>query len=373
MYIVIEHCAGGQTMEKDTAGGRNTAFMIFTAGILLLCALLLRPFFHALAWSVVFSLFAHPLYKKLHTSVFKGRFSDVSSLLVTLVILCFMLLPILWITIFLAQEAASAYDSVVKAGGFMPILQSIYEWLHNFQFIGKRISDWDSIKSQPYFAEGASNLLKWFSMLAKGLSQKIVSGTSKFLMLFVVVGFTSFYLLRDGEKIVNYAGDLLPLSKNKKAEFFEKGRTMLRAVVYGIVLTGFVQGVLGGIGWYLAKLPNPIFFGFMMFIFGMIPMIGTPAVWGFAVIYLLASGDHYHAFVLLAWCGGLVCTADNLIRPVFISGGSDINMLIVFLGLFGGLYLWGFIGLFLGPLVLSLGIFMLDIYREIAAGQKNSL
>ncbi len=360
-------------MEKDTAGGRNVPFVIFMAGILLLCAFLLRPFFYALAWAVVLSLFAHPLYKKLHTSVFRGRFSDVSSLLVTLVILCLILFPILLITIFLAQEAASAYNSVVEAGGFMPILQSIYEWLHKFQFIGKRISDWDSIKSQPYFAEAASSLLKWFSMLAKGLSQKIVSGTSKFLMLFVVVGFTSFYLLRDGEKIVSYAGDLLPLSDDKKAEFFEKGRTMLRAVVYGIVLTSLVQGILGGIGWYLAKLPTPVFFGFMMFIFGMIPMIGTPAIWGCAVIYLLAVGDHYHAFLLLAWCGGFVCTVDNLIRPLFISGGSDINMLVVFLGLFGGLYLWGFIGLFLGPLILSLGIFMLDIYRESVTGQRNNL
>ncbi len=349
--------------DKNTVS-RNTSFTVLLAGVLILCAFILRPFFSGIAWAVVLSMFAFPLYNVLHEKLLKGRFENVSAFVVSVVILFFMLLPIFLIVLFLAKEATAAYDSVIAAGGIMPVLENVFNWAHSLPVIGERLGDWNSIQSQPYFSDMAANLLQWFSGVAKSLSRNVVNGLARFIMLFVVVGVTSFYLLRDGVKLSDFISDLLPLSEDKKSELFSRMRNMLRAIVFGVVMTGLIQGILGGIGWYIVKLPNPILFGFMMFICGMIPMVGTPAVWIWGVIYLLATGDNFHAFLLLAWNAGIVCTVDNIVRPLFISGSSDVNMFVVFLGLFGGLYLWGFIGLFLGPVVLSLGWFILDIYRK---------
>ena len=350
-------------MPETHAGNKNMPFVLFLSVLLILSAFILRPFFSGIAWAVIFSTLAYPLYRCVRDRLFSGRFENLAAALTALAILCFMLLPVVFIAAFIAQEAASAYDTVMKAGGVMPVFQSVFDWLHTLPVIGSRLANWETISAQPYFANIATGLLKWASDTTKMFSLNLVSGAAKFLMLFAVVGMTSFYLLRDGAKIAAFISDILPLSENKKSELFTGTKNMLRAVVYGVVFTGFIQGVLGGIGWYFVKLPNPVFFGFMMFICGMIPMVGTPVVWVFAVIYLLAAGDNYHAFILFAWCAGVVCTTDNIVRPIFISGGSDVNMLVIFLGLFGGLYLWGFAGLFIGPLVLSLCLFFLNIYR----------
>lgn len=348
-------------MEKSNS---NYAYILLLALLLLFAAAVLKPFFNSLAWSVLFSFFAYPLYKLLHEKLFKGRFANLSALLVSVVILCFILLPVIWIAIFLAKETAKIYDSILAAGGFMPILQSIVNWLHKVPFFGKYIANWEELTKHPYFTEGTAFLLSKLSTFAKFLSQRLMHGTVSFAMLFVIVGLASFYMLRDAKTYTGFIRDLLPLSGEEKDEFLTKVKVMLRAVVFGVVMTGFVQGVLGGIGWYFAGLSNPVFFGFMMFVFGMIPVIGTPIVWVFGVIYLFATGDHGHAIFLLLWCACFVCSIDNVIRPIFVSGGSDINMLLIFLGLLGGFYLLGFIGLFIGPLVLSLSVYILDIYRK---------
>ena len=109
----------------------------------------------------------------------------------------------------------------------------------------------------------------------------------------------------------------------------------------------------------------PVFFGFCMFMTAMIPFVGTPAIWLPGSFALLLSNDIKNGVILLLWGLLVVSSIDNVIKPMFISEGSKIHMLLVFIGLFGGLYAWGFIGVFVGPLLLSLGMFLLDIYHSI--------
>ena len=104
-----------------------------------------------------------------------------------------------------------------------------------------------------------------------------------------------------------------------------------------------------------------------MFITGMIPFVGTPVIWVPGALSLFVGGDYTGGLILLGWGIGVVSMVDNFIRPVFISGESKIHMLVIFVGIFGGLLNWGFLGLFIGPLILSLGIFLLDLYRGIVS------
>lgn len=136
-------------------------------------------------------------------------------------------------------------------------------------------------------------------------------------------------------------------------------------MVYGITFTAGIQATLGALGWWKAGLEAPIIFGAIMFVLAMIPFVGTPMVLLPGAAYLAATGSLKAAIYLAIWAIAVVSTVDNFIRPIFISEGSNIHILIVFVGVVGGLAAWGFIGLFLGPLIISLFIFFLDSYRKL--------
>ena len=156
--------------------------------------------------------------------------------------------------------------------------------------------------------------------------------------------------------------------------FFSRTKKLLNSVIFGILLTVAIQAVLGGIGWWFVGLGSPAFFGMLMFFFGMFPA-GTSVVWIPGGIYLILSGDVKGGIALLAWGAAVVGTVDNLLRPFLISGGKgkgeEIPTLLVILGLFGGVIKWGFLGIFLGPLILVLFILIFDLYRSRCCLKKS--
>ena len=158
--------------------------------------------------------------------------------------------------------------------------------------------------------------------------------------------------------------------------FFSRTKKLLNSVIFGIILTVAIQAILGGLGWWFVGLSTPAFFGMLMFFFGMFPA-GTAVVWIPGGLYLILSGDIKGGILLLAWGSIVVGTIDNLLRPFLISGGKskgkgeEIPTLLVILGLFGGVIKWGFLGVFLGPLILVLFLLIFDLYRYRCCVDKN--
>ena len=179
----------------------------------------------------------------------------------------------------------------------------------------------------------------------------------------------SFFFIRDGARIVEYVKSVTPLSEEEKIMFFTRTKKLLNSVIFGILLTVAIQAVLGGIGWWFVGLSSPAFFGMLMFFFGLFPA-GTAIVWLPGGLYLILSGDIKGGIILIAWGSIVVGTIDNMLRPFLISGGNsnkgkgeEIPTLLVILGLFGGVIKWGFLGIFLGPLILVLFVMIFDLYR----------
>ena len=223
----------------------------------------------------------------------------------------------------------------------------------------------DLITELPILDAIVRNGAQLVTRFLRTISSQIFESILKILFLMLIVAITSFFLVRDGEKMINYISELLPLKSEERSGFIKRTAVMLRAVVCGIIMTAGVQGVLGGAGWWFVGLPHPVFFGFCMFMTAMIPFVGTPAIWLPGSFALLLSNDIKNGVILLLWGLLVVSSIDNVIKPMFISIDIRIDMLLVFIGLFGGLYAWGFIGVFVGPLLLSLGMFLLDIYHSI--------
>ena len=135
-------------------------------------------------------------------------------------------------------------------------------------------------------------------------------------------------------------------------------------MVFGTVVTAIVQGALLGIGFWITGLPSPLVFGVLAAIMSFVPFVGTGLVWVPAAIYLFAYAATWKTVFLVVWSALVVGSADNFLRPLLVSGQSQIGTLTVFFGVLGGLAAFGFIGLFVGPVILALVLSLLEFVEE---------
>ena len=193
----------------------------------------------------------------------------------------------------------------------------------------------------------------------RNLLVNVIQGLLSLLLILLALPL----LFRRGPELVPLFLRWLPLSAKDKQEVFVELRNVTRAVFFGVVFTALVQGTLGGLGFLFVGLPSPIVFGALMFVAAFVPG-GTAIVWAPAVLWLFATGHPAKAIVLLVWGAGVVSTVDNFIRPLFIGRGVRMSMSLVFFGTLGGMIAFGLVGLFVGPLVITLFLSLLEIARR---------
>jgi predicted PurR-regulated permease PerM len=210
---------------------------------------------------------------------------------------------------------------------------------------------------------------------AQALLQGLVAVSGSFVVgaLNALVGlsitlFLLFFFLRDGEQMVATAVRLIPMAPERRDQLVETVAAVTRAVVFGSLLTALAQGLLVGIGFALVGLPSPVVFGAVAAVASLIPYVGTALIWVPAVGVLFLQGRWVAALVLAVWSVAVVSSADNVVRPLFISGRAQIATLPVFLGLIGGITAFGPIGLVVGPVVVALTLALLRFAEEARAG-----
>ncbi len=175
---------------------------------------------------------------------------------------------------------------------------------------------------------------------------------------------TSFFLFRDGEQLLDQLrGILHGLLGNRVQAYFDAVGDTTRAVVYGLLLAALAQGLLAGLGYWVVGVRAPTFWGAATAVVSLIPF-GAPVVWGSIGVWLLLKGEIGAGVGLLLWGALAVSWIDNLVRPLVISGVAKIPFLLVLFGVLGGLVAFGFIGLFVGPVILAI---LLALWREWAA------
>jgi len=185
-----------------------------------------------------------------------------------------------------------------------------------------------------------------------------------FIINFGVMIFALFMLFRDGERFLNWLIDILPMDQEYKHRVAHQLYTTTMAVVRGLLLTAMLQGFIGAFGYWLAGVKSPALFGMLTSFAALIPFVGTSLVWLplSAGMYFL-DGAKAGLFVL-AWGAVAVGLTDNFLRPILIGKGAKLPVFLLFLGIFGGLQVYGPIGIFLGPLLISCVTVFLQIYRE---------
>ena len=340
------------------ADAQKLTILMLTLGISVVFIALVSDSLIALFLGAVFSALAYPLFKKV-TSWLGGR-KGPAAVLTLVILILIVLIPAL---ILLDLIAVQAYDLTQDA---MPWLE---KQLKNPEALSITIPDWvpfrDKIDSSgPQIAAKLGELAgKVGGYLVSALSAATTGAAGFFLDLFIML-YAMFFFLRSGPPLVEKLMTYPPLSPEIQNRLIEMELSVARATIKGTVVIGLVQGALGGIGFWAVGIQGPAFWAATMAVASVIPSVGTALVWVPAVAYLLVTGKVVAGIGLLLWCAIVVGGIDNILRPILVGGDTEIPDILILISTFGGLAMFGFPGLLIGPVIASLFVTVWDIYYE---------
>ncbi len=350
-------------MEANRVFFALSAFTFLALYFFLIYAIL-SPFLAPLVWAGIIGISTFPLYRALRRRL-RGH-DNLAAAFTTIIDLLAFLIPFAILLLFLITELDSLYRFLqgrVASGPAPPMQERIWA----IPFLAP-ILDY----LQPVLAHVRFDVNEVLLPALQNLAQSLVEGTTKLatvslsvlvkLLLMILV---LFFVYRDGERFLRFFWSLLPLVETRKAMLQKTVGDTLLAVIYGIFLTAVLQGILGGIGYWIAGLRSPVLLGFLTAFSSIVPVVGTTLVWLPAGIFLLLRGELFGGIFLLIWGLVVVGTSDNIIRPLAIGSRGKIHFLVVLFGVLGGLATFGFVGLIIGPIVLVLFSSITATFREI--------
>ncbi|MFN0164072.1 MAG: AI-2E family transporter [Burkholderiales bacterium] len=334
---------------------RRIVLALLLGGLLLLAYTVLQFFLAPLAWAGILAYTTWPLYARLRGPA--RRWPTASAALMTLLLLAAFVVPVVWLMALLRGELTSAYAAVAAylAMGPHPLPEFVTripwlgEWLQ--QLFDQLAGDPAGVRAQ--IAEWAEERIDDLLGLLGGAGRNAAKLGFALLALF--------FLYRDGEALLEQVRSVLRRIVGARVDgYIEAAGATTSAVVYGLVLTALAQGVLAGLGYWVAGVKAPVLMAALTVLIALIPF-GTPFVWGSIGVWLVLNGQTAAGIGLLAWGTLVVSWVDNLIRPMVISSATRIPFLLVMFGVLGGLAAFGLIGLFIGPVILAV---LMAVWRE---------
>ena len=176
--------------------------------------------------------------------------------------------------------------------------------------------------------------------------------------------FVFFFTIRDTEKLQGFVKSLSPLSVVKEQQLIKHFKDITNSIVYGQIIIGIAQGILAGLGLLLFGVPNALILTLLATVLAIIPIVGPTLVWVPVTIYLLIKGSAVVAVAFFIYNAVIVNGIDNILRPYIVSKNTDISPVVILVGMIGGLFIFGILGLIIGPLILAYFLVFLQAYQE---------
>lgn len=322
---------------------------------------ILWPFLAVIFIAAVLAITFYPLYKRV-LNIFNG-WSRLASLFTCLIVILVTVAPLTFFIILMTNEAVNTYEVVqekVDSGVFDKYLQwGSGGFFYDLKKEVDLIVDLDKFDLKKTVVDFAQS----FSSLLVSQTGSLLKSVSDLLLNLVIMLFAMFYFFKDGEKIVKRVGALSPLPSLYESELFGKISAMVKAIIIGVFLTAIIQGAIGGIGFAIAGISNPVFWATAMAFFSLVPIFGTALIWLPAAIIMAILGSYFAAIFIFLWGLLIVSSVDNFARPYLIGGKAHTYPLLTFFVILGGLWTMGFKGIIVGPLVLMVLMSFLHIYE----------
>lgn len=329
--------------------------------------LFLAPFFAALVWAGILALTFYPLTDWL-TGALRGR-RALASLLLVLGVIAVVVFPSIYFGSLIVKQTGAAYERVqqmARDGEITRLVEQIRASRPGVLFQSLTAPIRDKVDVDP--AALAVTATNWLSQAIAGQAAVLARNVLFTLLHFTLMLVALFFFFRDGERMADRVRELLPMEPAHKRVIFGRLYDTLTAVVQGMVLTAVAQGTLAGIGyWLIADVPFALFLAFLTGVASFVPLAGPALVWGGVAIYLFTIGEIGRAIGMALWGALLVSTIDNVIKTLIIGGRARLPTFLLLFALLGGLNVYGFLGIFLAPVILAMLLAFTDIYRHLYA------
>jgi predicted PurR-regulated permease PerM len=341
-----------ETSDTDKIHARF--FYATLIAVTLLFFFMLKNFFFALFWATVIAILFSPLYRWLN-----GRINapNLSASLVLVVIVLLIILPAALVGTLLVSESVMLYDSV-DSGPLGVKLKIFLMGLKNHPFLDRLHLD-EAVLTQK-IADIARGITNFIVATLSNLTQN----TFVFIVKFGVMLYALYYLIRDGQRFVRAAGRLLPIGDARGRRLFERFAATARATLKVTVIIGGLQGILGGILFFITGIEGALIWGLLMIFFSVIPGIGCSIIWAPAGVILIATGHLWEGITILAAGAFVISMVDNLLRPILLGRDVQMHSLLIFLSTLGGIVVFGVSGFILGPILAALLLAVWEMHGE---------
>ncbi len=341
-------------------------FMAVLFGLMLLSLIIAWPLLRVIVGSAILAYLGYPIYRYIAQKINRKR---IAAILVVFLLILIIIVPTYFVLNSLTKEGYSLFITVKqKLSSDTLMVRDCEAQPERFCEFGNRIVIFLKDPQVKFYLEDA--ISKFSSYLINQTSSLIVNLPNVAVNL-VVMFFLIYYMLLDGTQLILKAKKSIPLKAHHVDHIIHEFENFTSATLYGNLITSIVQGILGGVIFFMLGLHTPILAGLAMAFFAFLPIVGTPLIWVPASISLFIAGETGKGVILLLLGIFLISTIDNIIKPGLIGKRTNLHPAGVLVGIIGGIYSMGLIGIIVGPLILSLLVSFIDVYYKEGYGYHN--
>lgn len=336
----------------------DKSFLLLLIAVSLAFAWILWPFYGAVLWGAIAVILFAPLNHRLLKLMPQRR--NLATFTTLLVIVGMVILPAMLIAAFLLQEASDLYERI-QSGEldlgryFQQDLDALPGWVvHLLDRFG--LTNLGAVREK--LSAGLMSGLQALAAQAFHFGQSTLS----FLVGLAVMLYLTFFLLRDGAEVSKHIGKAVPLRAEQRSALFSKFIVVVRAMIKGSIVVAILQGAIGGLIFWGLGIHAPILWAVLMAFLSLLPAVGTGLVWGPVAIFLLMTGAVWQGVILIG-CGlFIIGTVDNIVRPILVGKDARMPDYVVLISTLGGLEVFGFNGIVIGPLIAAMFMVAWDIF-----------
>ncbi len=336
-------------------------FLTFLACSLVLLLALFWAYLPAIVLGLLAASVSYPLHKYC-LKLTRGQ-GTVASAILTTVVLLILVVPVSWFVLTLSDQAFEFYSktrSAVSVSRIQELLREESPWGKRIRFVSEKVG----LRLTPDTIEDVAKTVgKRVGLFLYKQIRSAATNVVNLLIHFFLMMLLVYYLFRDGPRLKRYLIELIPLPEEQLEKVAGKFHEMARAIIVGNGLSGIIQGTLGGVGFYLFGLPSPFLWGTVIGFLAFLPIIGASLVFVPATAILLIEGELGRAAGYLIYNVCYSALIEYVVKPRLIGKGMRMNALLVFIGIIGGIKLFGIMGIIYGPLIITVFLTLAEIYR----------
>jgi len=340
----------------DSEKFSSIAFFLTLTLVTVITGLVAAPVLIPLILAAITAGLGDPLKQRIDRLV--GERRGLSSVLTLLAMVLLVLAPLFVVAFFTARALVELLTQLTEDAA--PVSEMLRDGIESLKAgsLGFLFGD-----------DGLANIDQVLTAITESLGAllgtltQFAANVPNFVLMLLIYLYSLYFFLLDGRELVRQASSAIPLRRAEKREFGSTFLRVSRATLKGTLVIGGLQGIIGGLVFWILGLPAPLVFGVLFALLAAIPNFGAILVWLPASIILFAIGDSVNGILMLVFGGGLIAGVDYLVRPLIIKGDAQLHQVLALSGIIGGLALFGLVGLLLGPIVMALFVATWKTFR----------